>query len=240
MPAICTALDAWARRTRSWVWQRRHVGRVRLQRVEDAGKRQGPKNQHRCRDWADRLRHFWSPRTSKFISARADTRPRSPPASWRSAAASDRGRSAGTGPDWIQGTATSIMQLYFTVAPAGKIPLSFQLAFIDQYSNAICNSVLAGFSGIVAACHEYHSDDECDFTPLPGGSGKNQTIEVLVRSATHKACTTHFVLLGVYSPRPHIVLLFVGIATASFAYQTSRTIFDVAIPSGNTSGSIWC
>jgi hypothetical protein len=119
--------------------------------------------------------------------------------------------------------------------------LCLKLAFIDQCSNAICNGVLAGFGRVVAAYHKHFPDNQRDFAPLPGSSGKNQTIDVAIRSAPHKAYTAHFVLrLESAGLVTTIVLPFDGIATASFAHQTSRAVFDVAMPPDNASRRVWC
>jgi hypothetical protein len=58
------------------------------------------------------------------------------------------------------------------VPPKGKIPLCFQLAFIDQCLNATRDGVLAGFDRVVVAYREHFPDDQRDLAPLPGGSRK--------------------------------------------------------------------
>jgi hypothetical protein len=79
----------------------------------------------------------------------------------------------------------AIRQPDFAVPPEVQIPLCFQLALIDQRSNAICNVVFIDIGSVVAACRVHFPNNKRDFASLPDDSGKNQSIDILIRSGVH-------------------------------------------------------
>jgi hypothetical protein len=76
-------------------------------------------------------------------------------------------------------------QPHFAMPPEVQIPLCFQLALIDQRSNAICNVVFIDIGSVVAACRVHFPNNKRDFASLPDDSGKNQSIDILIRSGVH-------------------------------------------------------